>query len=119
ALIELALRIGDFAHGHGHDPDDRGNDADRAHDQWEEHPGRVTRHDVQRDPQDHGADVFRGGRFEQVRTATSAVADVVANQVGDDGCIARIVFRNTCFYFAHQVSADVGRLGVDTATQLG
>ena len=33
--------------------------------------------------------------------------------------IARIVFGNSGFDFADQVSADVGRLGIDTAAQLG
>ena len=70
-------------------------------------------------PQDHGADVFRSGGFEDVRAAAGAVAHVVAHQVGNDGGVAGIVFRNAGFDFAHQVGAHVGSLGIDAAAQLG
>ena len=72
-----------------------------------------------RDAEDHGADVLGGRRLEQVRAAARAVADVVADQVGDHGRVARVVLRNAGLDLTDQVGADVGGLGVDTAAKLG
>src|SRR4029077_4781026 len=73
---------------------------------------------VQGDAEDHCADVLGGGRLEQVSATTGAVADVVANQVGDNGRVTRIVLGDAGLDFAHQVRAHVGGFGVDTTTQL-
>ncbi len=70
-------------------------------------------------PEDHGADVLGGRGLEQVGAAAGAVADVVAHQVGDHGRVARVVLGDARLHLAHQVGADVGRLGVDPAAQLG
>ena len=79
----------------------------------------AARRCVDRDAQDHGADVLGGGGLEQVRAAAGAVADVVANQVRDDGRVARVVLGDAGFDLADQVGADVGGLGVDAAAELG
>ena len=68
--------------------------------------------------QDHGADILCGCGFEEVGTAAGAIADIVADEVCDDGGIAGIIFRNSCFDFADEICADIRCLGVDTATQL-
>ena len=81
-------------------------------------PGR-DRDEVDGDAQDHGADVLGGRRFEEVRAAAGAVADVVADEVGDDGGVARVVLGDALLDLAHEVRADVGGLGVDTAAELG
>ena len=48
-----------------------------------------------------------------------AVADIVADIVGDGGGIAWIVFRDAGFNLADQVAADVGALGEDAAAEPG
>ena len=74
---------------------------------------------VDRDAEDHRADVLGGRRLEEVGTTTRAVADVVAHQVRDDRRVARVVLGDTGLDLADEVSADVGGLGVDTAAELG
>jgi hypothetical protein len=118
ALVELPLRVADVAQANGQDADDRGQDADRAHDQREEDPGRVPGHKVEGDAQDHGADVLGGGGLEQVGTAAGAVADVVADQVRDHGRVARVVLGDARLDLAHQVGAHVRGLGVDATAEL-
>ncbi len=55
--------------------------------------------------------------FEEVGGHAGAIADVVADVVGDDGWIARIVFGNAGFDLTDEVGADVGGLRVDAAAQ--
>ncbi len=63
----------------------------------------------------HRADVA----LEQVGAHAGDVADVVADVVGDDGRVARVVLGNARLDLADQVGADVGRLGVDAAADAG
>ena len=77
-------------------------------------PGYVAEHEM--------AEQHRGRRrddvgLEQVGRHAGAVADVVADVVGDDGRIARIVFGNARFDLTDQVGADVGSLGENTAAE--
>src|SRR5207244_746229 len=58
-------------------------------------------------------------RLEQVRGHPGAVADVVADVVGDHGRVARVVFRDAGLDLAHQVGTDVGCLRVDAAAESG
>jgi hypothetical protein len=51
--------------------------------------------------------------------SAGAVADVVADVVGDDSGIARIVLGDAGFDLAHEVGADVGRFGEDAAAEAG
>ena len=74
---------------------------------------------IERGAEDHGADVFRGGGLEDVGATAGAVAYVVADEVGDDGGVAGIVFGDAGFDFADEVSAYVSGLGVDAAAELG
>ena len=54
-------------------------------------------------------------RLEEVGRHAGAVADVVADVVGDRGRVARIVLGDTGFHLAHEIGTDVGRLGEDAA----
>ena len=56
--------------------------------------------------------------FSAAVLTAGAVTDVVTNQVRNHSGVARIVFRNAGFNLAHEVSTDVGRLGVDATTEL-
>ena len=75
--------------------------------------------EVDRDAQDHGADVLGGGGLEQVGAAAGAVADVVADEVRDDTRVARVVLGDARLDLAHEVRTDVRGLGVDTTAELG
>src|SRR3989442_1213269 len=68
--------------------------------------------------EDERADVLRRGRLERVGAAARAVADVVADQVGDDGRVAGVVLRDARLDLPDQVRAHVGRLRVDAASEL-
>ena len=65
----------------------------------------------------------RNGRhhigFKQVGGHAGAIADVVANVVGDRCGVARIIFRNAGFNLAHHVAANVCTLGEDAAAETG
>ena len=105
--------------GHRGQADDRREDAEGAQDEREHDPLDVPGHRVDRDTEDHGADVLGGHGLEEVGATAGAVADVVTDEVGDDGGVARVVFRDTGLDLTDEVRADVGSLGVDTTTELG
>ena len=65
----------------------------------------------------HGRDQRHGIGLEQVSRHAGAVADIVADVIGDDRRVARIIFRNTGFDLADEVSADIRALGENTAAQ--
>ena len=69
--------------------------------------------------QNHGGD--RGHRIglEQIRRHAGAIADIVADIVGDGGRVARIVFRDAGFDLADEIAADVGAFGEDAAAEPG
>ena len=102
---------------HGEDADDRGDDADGAsgerEDQAERRVGadRVERGDAEDDRGDEGDLVA----LEQVGGHAGAVADVVADVVGDGGRVARVVLGDAGLDLADEVGADVGGLGEDAA----
>ncbi len=102
---------------HNADADDGSDEIDRLDDKREEDALDAEDREERR-AQDHGANVFGGRGLEDVRAAAGAVADIVTDQVGDDGGVARIVFGNAGFDLADQVGADVGGLGVDAAAKL-
>ena len=57
--------------------------------------------------------------LEQVGRHAGAVADVVADVVGDRRRVARIVLGDAGFDLADEVGADVGALGEDAAAETG
>ena len=65
--------------------------------------------------QDQRGDQHDRVGLEQVRRHAGAVADVVADVVGDRGRVARVVLGDALLDLADQVRADVGGLGEDAA----
>ena len=57
--------------------------------------------------------------LEQVGGHAGAVADIVADVVGDGRRVARIVLGNAGLDLADQIGADVGALGEDAAAETG
>ena len=118
AAVERALDFVGLG-PHAERPDDRGDDRDGADDQ------RVDRHlagvfgGEGEDAEQHHGD--RGDRvgLEEVGGHAGAVADVVADVVGDHGRVAGIVLGDPGLDLADQVGADVGGLGEDAAAEPG
>ena len=69
--------------------------------------------------QHHGRDDRHRVGLEQVGRHAGAVADIVADVVGNGRRVARIVLRNAGFDLADQIAADVGALGEDAAAETG
>ena len=65
----------------------------------------------------HGGDDGHRVGLEQVGGHAGAVADVVADVVGDHRRVARIVLGDAGLDLADQVGADVGALGEDAAAE--
>ena len=103
--------------GHGERPQDRGDDADRPDDEGIDDPlqgvGGIEGHQGQ--AQDQRGDDGDLVALEDVGGHAGAVADVVADEVGDDGRVARVVLGDVLLDLADEVGADVGGLGVDAA----
>ena len=55
-------------------------------------------------------------RLEDVGPHPGNISDIVTDVVRNGRWVPWIVLRNACFDLAHQVGADVGRLGEDTAS---
>ena len=55
--------------------------------------------------------------LEQVGRHAGAVADIVADIVGDDGRVARVVLGDAGLDLADEVGADIGALGEDAAAE--
>ena len=104
-------------HAYGDDAGDRGEETARARDERED-DCRDSEARKQRNAEDHRADVLGGGGLEEVGAASGAVADVVADEVGDHRRVARVVFGDAGLDLADEVGADVGGLGVDAAAEL-
>src|SRR5205823_3653873 len=66
-------------------------DAEGPKNQSKHDPLDPDRDGIDRDAEDHGADVFGGHRLEEVRTTTGAVADVVAYKVRDHRGVSRVI----------------------------
>ena len=116
-LVERLHRVAVFVRLHHHDADDGCQQAEGAHDQRKQH-ALQPEVGIQRHAQDHGADVLGRRGLEQIGAAAGAVAHVVAHQIGNHRRVARVVLRDTRLHLAHQVGADVSRLGVDAAAKL-
>ena len=99
--------------------DDRGQDADAADDQRQAHQRQHllgAGADEQGDQHHGGADGDDIG-LEQIGGHAGAVADIVADIVGDHGRVAGIVLGDAGLDLADQVGADVGGLGEDAAAE--
>ena len=78
----------------------------------------MRRHEKDRDEQ-HRRDDRDGISLEQIGRHARAVADIVADIVGDDSRVARVVLRDPGFDLADEVGADIGALGENTAAEAG
>ena len=120
ALVEGVHDVVVLAQADKEGADDRGEDTDAADDQRQQHHhadiGGVIEEDGR---QNHGGD--RGHRigFEQIGRHAGAVADIVADIVGDGGRVAGIVFRDTGLDLADHVAADIRAFGEDAAAETG
>ena len=116
-LIGLRALVSPGRGLHGEDAGDRGDDADgpggEREDQAERrvHADRVERRHAEDDRGDERDLVA----LEQVGGHAGAVADVVADVVGDRGRVARVVLGDAGLDLADEVGADVGGLGEDAA----
>ena len=95
------------------DADYGGEDRDAAEREREERqvPEREGR------PEQHHRDGGDRVGLEQVGRHARAVADVVADVVGDHGRVARVVLRDARLDLADEVSSDVGGLREDAAAE--
>ena len=118
ADVQRAHRVAGLAPAHHEDTDDARDEAEATHDEREEDPRDVVGHREDRDAEDHRADVLGGGGLEQVRATTGAVADVVTDEVGDDGRVPRVVLRDARLDLPDEVRTDVSRLRIDAAAEL-
>ncbi len=115
----LVERVLDVAAGRADEEraDDRGDDRDAAeHERVDRDRARLL--ERQHAEQHHG-DGRDGVRLEQVGRHAGAVADVVADVVGDHGRVARIVLGDAGLDLADEVGADVGALREDAAAEAG
>ena len=100
------------------DADDRGKQTQRGIAEYHAHV-REARSAIQRGGHDEGCRHSGHVRIEQVGAHAGHVAHVVAHVIGDNGGVARIVFRDAQLDFTGQVGAHVRRFGKDTAARLG
>ena len=99
---------------------DRGEDAGAANRQGIEHRrGEVRRPGEEDRGEHHRRHHCHHIGLEEVRRHAGAVADIVADVVGDRRRVARIVLGNARFDLADEVGADVGALGEDAAAETG
>ena len=69
--------------------------------------------------ENHGGDDGHRIGLEQVGCHAGAIADIVADVVGDRCRVARIILGNAGFDFADEIAADVRALGEDAAAETG
>ena len=98
--------------------DDGGDDRDAAQREGV-HDRRLGGGGDHQRAQHHGGDEGDGVGLEEVGRHAGAVADVIADVVGDHGGVARVVLGDPGLDLAHQVGADVGALGEDAAAEAG
>ena len=98
---------------------DRGEDADAGDRQRIDHrrSGQVA--DEEDRGEHHGRDHGHRIGLEQVGRHAGAIADIVADVVGDGRRVAGVVLGNARFDLADKVATDVGALGEDAAAETG
>ena len=97
--------------------DDRTDDAHAADGERHQHHDRLHVAGGEDLGQQHGGDDGDGIGLEQIGGHAGAVADIVADIVGDHGRIARIVLGDAGFDLADEVGADIRTLGEDAAAK--
>ena len=125
-IVEFLVGVvAQLAHQQGRNADDAGDQADAGEDQGiieqllEHIGGHAAGNRFRGHKQVDAQDDRRGDRadigFQQVGTQTGHVADVVADVVCDGRGVAGVVLGDLGLGLADEVSAHVGRLGVDAA----
>ena len=97
--------------------DDGSEDADGSQSHGQSHTGRSRK--PADDSQSSGRQTSARIGLVQVSAHTGNVADVIANVIGDNSGVTRVILRDASLYLTNQVSADVGSLGEDTAANTG
>ena len=97
------------------DPDDRAENGNSAENKWINNRRRIAR-DGERADQNR-ADQTDRVSFENVRRHAGAIADIIADVIGDRGRIARIIFFETALDFSDKIRADVRGFCVNTAAE--
>ena len=109
-----------FAEVDSENPENRGEDGDAADN---EGVGEGSGIGLAIAPEDgevgheNTADEADGVGFKDIGGHPSAIADVIADVVGNGGGVARVIFFELGFEFANEVCADIGGFGVDTSAQ--
>ena len=98
-------------------PIDRAEDAHAADQQRKQHQLACTLAGEEDRAEQHGRDDGDGVGLEQVGGHAGAVADIVADVVGDHRRIARVVLGDAGLDLADEVGADIGALGEDAAAE--
>jgi len=93
----------------------RADDADGADHQRIDHQARLGVTHKENRRQQHGGDDRDRVGLEKVGGHAGAVADIVADIIGNDRGVPGIVLRDASFDLAHEVGADIGPLGEDAA----
>ena len=112
-LVERVHDRAAAAHAREPDPDHGGDDGDPADGEREERQPTGGK----RRPKKHDRDRRDRVGLEEVGCHAGAVPDVVADVVGDDGRVARVVLGDAGLDLPDEVGADVRGLGVDTAAE--
>ena len=90
---------------------------DAERERIEVHPVREVADEARVRAEQHHGDRGDGVRLEQVGSHAGAVADVVADVVGDHGRVARVVLGDAGLDLPDEVGADVGGLREDAAAE--
>ena len=94
--------------------DDGGEDADGRDGQGEDDAGAGEETDGG-DTESYRGDDSADVAFKEVSAHAGDVADVIADVIGDDGGVARVVLGDAGLDLADEVGTDVGCLGIDAA----
>ena len=101
-------------------PENRGEDGDASYD---EGVGEGSGIGLAIAPEDgevgykYTADEADGVGFKNIGGHPSAIADIIADVVGNGGGVTRVIFFELGFEFANEVGADIGGFGVDASAQ--
>ena len=115
--VQRAARIVALARADKEHTEKRGKDTRRTQQQGKDDIRYIV--GVKLVTQQHDGHDSGHERVENVGAHARHITHVVTDVVGDHGGVAGIVFIEAELDLAHQVGADVGRLGVDAAAGLG
>src|SRR2546421_11273640 len=68
--------------------------------------------------EDHGADIFSGCRLKEIGSSAGAIADIIADEIGNNCGVARIVLRNSGFDLSDEIGSDIGSFRINSAAKL-